>query len=685
MTHDDGSDAAGLGDVADRGDATDRGDRGRLQASRRAALAGGGVLGAAAVGGLAGWRVLRRATRGSDGPPESAVSGAADGREDFLWVWSGASAPLRDNMLAYADRHGASVAYTPPGPTAPGVGEAIRPGLEAARSFGVDPWFNVGLFYDVTAEEFVREGAARERHLAGLREVARVYDDVVGGGRVVLWQEAPVMGNWAAGEEWGQASVDNLREYGPAVFEAQRSALREANPDLEVGIFVHFPYLVDSKQPEVFAGLADDLRERGAMPEFGFADYYRGWYEKDVGPDPADDAVRSLVSNAREHLDGREVFYMGQSHTINPGHTPSRQAMRSNLRAALEAGASGVGWYPAGAYKPTEQGFDPFVPNAPDATFGDGPTFTPTFARDRFQYAYAATLGTRADVAREDRFDLWLHGHDWGFYDRRVEARSADGEWVFLGDAGGYLDGDYPHAGARTTVFRALARDRFAADGELELRIETGADADGGTLEAVVAMPWDPVDFVTAAAATALLDGGGDVGSVEIGRATPGRELPPGDAARVTVPVEGDPGSLRPLVHPEHADVVRRLAAAEEREAVDPSARFDLWVAGSGLADPAAAPSLREAGGDAVRPADASFVAVSTSETALFYGLERDRFLRDGLALADDAARGTRVEAAYAMPYAGRANFRPPAEAAALLTDQPGAAATFSVAWSELS
>ena len=653
-------------------------DQRRGSATRRGVLLGGGGLGAAALGGYAGWRALRDEDDGEPQVRDDADESAGSGREDFVWLPSGGHEPLRDDLLAMARRYDAAVAYNPPGSTAPGVGEVVRPALEAAAAFGVDPWFNAGMLYEITPEEFVRNGAARERHLEGLREIARAYDEVVDGGRVFLWQEAPVMGNWAEGEEWGQASVDNLRRHGPAVFEAQKAALQEANPDLEVGIFVHFPYLVDSKRPEVFRELAADLRDRGAMPDFGFADYYRGWYEKDVGPGPADAAVHSLVSNARDALDGRDVYYLGQAHTIDPGHTPSKQAMRSNLRAALEAGAAGVGWYMRGTYEPTTQGFDPFVPNAEGADLADGPALTPTFARDRLQYAYAATLESRPGVDAADRFDLWLHGEDLQFQTRRVEARTADGDRVLLGRADGYLDGDYPYADAGTTVFRGLERDRFAVDGAVELHVEAARDAEPVALETVVAMPWEPAYFVAAADATALLEGSADVGAYELGRATPARTLAPGETARVRVPV-GEGASTASLVHPEYADAVRRLADAEGRD-LDPAGRFDLWYAGKDLADPADSPPLLDADGDAVAPAEASVASVAASDVALHYGLRRDRFLDDGLELAEEDP-DSRVDAAYAMPYAGSAAFRSPARAESLLAEQPAEVATFSVAW----
>jgi len=115
------------------------------------------------------------------------------------------------------------------------------------------------------------------------------------------------------------------------------------------------------------------------------------------------------------------------------------------------------------------------VPNAPDATF-EGPVTTDTVARDRFLYAWLSTLATRSDFDPADRFDLWLRGDAFSFYDRRVSASGNDG-WAFLRDVDGYADGDYPYGGGpdgNVAVVRGLRRDRWLDGGALDLRIEVG-------------------------------------------------------------------------------------------------------------------------------------------------------------------------------------------------------------------
>ncbi|MFC6730279.1 hypothetical protein ACFQDG_16630, partial [Natronoarchaeum mannanilyticum] len=332
-----------MGEETERGSALDR----------RTYLAG--VAGTSTLTGCQGWDdIPAEAQRGDEGGSDS----------DFVWLSGSllADAPIRENLLAFAARRDLAAILAIPDPKASGAIENLREGLATADRFDVPAWLHAGVLTDVTADEFAASREARERNLKGIRRAVEAYGEFEAGGKLIPWQEAPVMGGWSD-EKWDDEAVDNLRTYGPAVFAAQRRAAREIDPEIDVGVFVHFPYVVDSKQPHVFARLLDDLHRQGTPPDFAFADYYRGWYEKDVGPEPANDAVRSLVSNAKTGLRGGDVYYMGQSHTINPGHTPSRQSLRMDHRAALDAGADGVDWYARTAYVPTEQGFDPLVPN----------------------------------------------------------------------------------------------------------------------------------------------------------------------------------------------------------------------------------------------------------------------------------------------------------------------------------
>lgn len=648
--------------------------------SRRGYFIAAGGVGAGLAGGYVGLRRLLEQRSGADSPPlgDPPTSG-----EGFLWLgaylWQDAA--VRENLLAFARRHDLAVVLVQPRSIEDSLAETLRPPMVAASEFDLDVWLNVGLLTELPAAEFVTDGDAREAHLDQLREVARVHGELFDSGRIVLWQEAPVLGQWVEGGDWNEASVDNLVEFGPEIFDAQKRAVEAANDALEVGLFVHFPYIVDSKRPEVFESLARDLRRRDAAPDFGFVDFYRGWYEKDVGPEPANAAVRNLLSNTRTALGDRPVFYLGQSHTINPNHTPSKQSMRMNLRASLDAGAAGLGWYIRGGYAPTRSGFDPFVPNVEGVDIDGDSANTLTVARDRFLYPSMATLEVGDGFDANEAFDLWLVGGEFGLYDHRLSLRTADGTWEYVGDFGGYADGDYPDGSEvthRATVFRALDRDRFLEGDSLECRIETADGSSSADLRSAFVMPCEPDSYVSEREAAALARGDAPLEEFSLGRTTERAALVPGERRRVTIPAsETDRSSLERLRHPDHVQLIDRLASFEEREDVDPSARFDLWVSGSGLAEPSAVPSILDRDGTARTPADVGFVA-STDSLAICYGLERDRFLGEaGLGLADDG--NASVEAAYAMPYAGSATFRTPSYAAELLAEQPGEAKTFSL------
>ncbi|GAB3664123.1 hypothetical protein [Halopiger thermotolerans] len=676
-------------------DATDETSIDDALLSRRGYLAAG-ALGIGLAGSYAGYRGLRDDSAGdaaSDAPPAS--SRRSGPREDFLWLGGGlwSDEPVRENLFAFARRHDLAVVLVATNDDEATLAEVLEDPMVAASEFGLDVWLNVGLLNDVPAERLATDREAREAHLERLRRVARRHGELFDAGRVILWQEAPVMGQWVEGGAWNQAAVRNLLAYGPEIFAAQAAAVREANDALEVGPFVHFPYIVDSKRPEVFATLADGLRDQGADPDFGFVDFYRGWYEKDVGPEPANAAVRSLVSNARTELE-RPVFYLGQSHTINPNHTPSKQAMRMNLRTSLEAGAAGIGWYVRNGYVPTESGFDPFVPNVEGADLDGGSVNTLTIARDRALYPWLATLETQEGFDPADAFDLWLIGDGFGFHDHRLAVRAGgtgegenedgdDAAWKYVGDFGGYADGEYPDgsmATDRATVFRALDRERLLGGDGLECRVETTDGSEGADLLAAYAMPCDPDAYVAEREAAALaLDDDGEVADTSLedrcfGRTTERLALAPGERQQFTVPIAGaGASSLRSLCYPDHADAVQELASFEADAGVDPAARFDLWLQGSGLDESAGLPSIVDGDGTAHALSDVGIVTAGES-IALCYGLERDRFLTDGLELVDGDGS---LEAAYAMPYAGSTTFRPPARAADLLSEQPTEAEIF--------
>jgi len=680
------------------GEETER--RGAL--NRRAYLAG--VAGASATAGCQGW---------SDLPAQARADDDGDGGSDFVWLSGSllADEAIRENLLAFAARRDLAAILAIPNPKASGAIESLREGLATAESLDVPAWLHAGVLTDVTADEFAASRDARERNLRGIRRAVETYSEFESGGKLIPWQEAPVMGGWSD-EKWDDEAVDNLRTYGPAVFAAQRRVAREVDPEIDVGVFVHFPYVVDSKRPEVFARLLDDLHRQGTPPEFAFADYYRGWYEKDVGPEPANDAVRSLVSNAKAGLRGGDVYYMGQSHTINPGHTPSRQSLRMDHRTALDAGADGVGWYARTAYVPTEQGFDPLVPN-PEGSAATGQQRASTFtvARDRFRYAWAATADARAAIegagaapgdasdgaasARgddaDDRFDLWLRCPDAGFYDHRVRLRTSDGDWRFVGDVGTYLDGAAPYAGAGAETIRALDGERYLGDGRLDVEIETGPDADATPIVEAAVVPSDPGASLTDAAVAAAMRSG-EHAAAALGRERVDGRLAPGETVRLSISVDAETaGPISTLLGDDRASLRRRLADAEAaaESPVVPGERFDLWVLGRGLPDAeTVGAELRV--GDLTRPGEAALVSTESTDAVLLCGIDRGELFGNGAAVGwsgsgesegdDRPAWLDGVAAVVAMPYFGSGNVVTPERAAELFARQQGEVRTYALA-----
>lgn len=598
-------------------------------------------------------------------------------RSDFLWMGSAWQAEiLRDNLFALARRHDLALGCTVSASGAPTPEADLKPHLEAAAGLGLDVWLNVGLMKHVSVPQFVDDASTRREYLSWLQSVARVYGDVFDDGRFILWQEAPVMGRWSEDGKWTRPSLDHFLEYGPYVFEAQLRAIRDANPTLNIGIFPHFPYVVDSKSPEVFPTVVDGIHGRGVRPDFAFVDFYRSWYEKDAGPARADATVRNLVSNARDAVDGAPVYYLGQSHTINPNHTPSRESIRSNVRASLDA--DGIGWYRRTGYAPTRTGFDPFIPNAEDPNFTANPTTTLTFARDRLQFSCLSSSATRPSFDADASVDLWLVG-DWEFYDHRVWAETAAGEFDFLGDVAGYVDGDYPHVGdgVGVTVFRALDRERYLANDCLNLRLGSRSD---GRLRAAYVMPCDPDAYVTEPDAASLVTNDAPLQQVSLGATVQPMQLSAGDRSQVTVTVDEDGGSLDRLRAPEYVDALDHLEVFEARPSVDPDALFDLWVDRRAADGQRPIPSVRDEDGTPRSPVDESVVTVRSDSVVVSYGLDRERFL-DGDTLQVVADEGTPPTAVYAMPYAGRSAFRTPARVATLLTAQPSEVKLYSLAY----
>lgn len=609
---------------------------------------------------------------------------------DFVWaeqaLWR--DERVRENLFAFAGRHGLAAVIAN---ADAGIGDipALENAFATAARYGVEAWLNVGVLKSLAAPTFVGDTGKRRRHLDELAAVAASYAEFFPDGRIVCWQEAPVGGRWVESGAWNDQSVTNLKRFGPGIFAAQKRRVRRAAPEVDIGIFVHFPYLVDGKQPDVFRTLADGLRARGALPDFTFTDFYRGWYAKDVGPGPANRAVRSLVTNARNATDGRPVTYLGEAHTVNPNYTPSKQANWMDLRAALGAGAEGVGWYARTAYTPTKRGFDPFIPNIGPAAREGPHASTFTFARDRYQYAYAALRAKRRrdteDCAVPDTFDLWLVGNDFSFYDHRLSMQTRTGEWTFVGDFDGYLDGTYPYDpdGRTVSIFRGLSCSRFERNGRLELAVETSTKSDGARLAAVLAMPASAETFLKERTAAERYDSH-NLEPFGMGHRTVDETLVAGESRRIGLDLAEPTKSMEALVFPNHRAQRDRLGDLESKPDFSPGDTFDLWVRRDRTHDSIDPSALTLVGDDSERKLDDASTARSTAPGGtVFYGLDRTVLShRDGSVSFELAgeARGA-VRDAYAMAYAGIVAFRPASEAMKLLDADPAAARTFAIAF----
>ncbi|MFB6217753.1 MAG: hypothetical protein ABEH77_01015 [Halobacteriaceae archaeon] len=504
----------------------------------------------------------------------------------FLWFGGGSIGPTHDpdepaaeSVLAYLARNGVAVAVTDLAATAGEAGgAAFEAKLAAAREAGVEVLVNAGMVpsedqsASYTDRELAGDEAAMAAFLDPLRETARVYADYYPRGRLLVWHEAPIMGNWS-GDSYAERA-DSVAEHGPAIFAAQKRAVREVAPDLDVGVFPHdIPVAPPSHSTapvceRLFAG----FDERGERPDFVFLDSYRSHHEWAAGCEPADEFVRATVENVREHADA-PVFYLGEAHTDNNQYTPSRDALLGNLRAALAAGVEGYGWYSRGQYHRTsDRCYAPFVPD--EGAVVDEQFTTLTGSRDRLLWANELVLNGARDGG--ERVDLWVYGHDLDFHEHRLDVRR-DGEWTFLADISGYADGDNPYSGGgRHRVCAVHALDRSLLTDGLDVRLRSRGAA---TLEGVYALPHlTPGLYLTEPEATAVVEAG-RVGEVALGAWEGSARLAAGGERAVSLDA-ADP-SVGPVEfrYPEQAGAYERVAGDER----PPRERFDLWVWGRDL------------------------------------------------------------------------------------------------------
>ncbi|MDX1674376.1 MAG: hypothetical protein R3314_06170 [Longimicrobiales bacterium] len=476
-------------------------------------------------------------------PSPDGDAAQAGGPENFLWVFGRL---YRDtvtyrNLLAFADRHDLSIVLAPASVSQGSEARAgIAHALEAARARGRPVLFNTGVFREQdgwpTGDVILSDPEWRAAYRDSIRSIAGVYLSRYPGGRVIAGHEDPLFSNWP------HRDADNYRRHGAAMFQLQRSAIREVDPSARVGIFVLPSYVL-----EMYEAFMPMLREAGALPDFSLVDKYRGYSDARVGIDSTNAATVHLLRQARRLTDGRPVYYLGQDHTINTGYTPSRRAIRDNIEAALAAGVEGIGWYIRTRYVPTEDvstldgAVEPFQPLTGDVDTESYSTFTGD--RDRFMFAYLATFEEQGTLAPEDRFDLWIHGADLDLHEARVSVRDTTGAWRFIGDLGTRVAGRHRYStdgreGA--VIFRALSRAELLGGGDgpeqatsLTVRIDAGNSEDGLDIHGVYAMPYSPTDrFITegdAAAELGRYPAGVGARSLAAHEWSPAVRLEPGD------------------------------------------------------------------------------------------------------------------------------------------------------------
>ncbi|MFB6218620.1 MAG: hypothetical protein ABEH77_05490 [Halobacteriaceae archaeon] len=559
---------------------------------------------------------------------------------------------LRENVLRFAADHDLTVTFSPDHDDPEGL-DAL---LGELRAYGLDFMMNTGQLGERSSAELAAGGDALDELCERTMRTVDVYADHYPDGRVYLWHEAPLFENWVGDDQDEQA--ESIADHGPAIFAAQKATIQDRYPGIDVGVFVHNPYMAPSSHTKtpIFGRLMDGLRDRDALPEFTYCDMYRGYYEWEAGYEGVNEYLRAVLENAREQTGGRPVHYLGEAHTINNNYTPSKQSILGNLRTAVDTGVAGYGWYLRGNYRRTHRrNYNPFLPNEGEV---DEQQFTSfTGSRDRLLWAFLCLLGhTGYDPA--DYFDLWVHGRDLRFHEHRVSL-ARDGEWAFAGDVSGYPDGDNPYAGAgrdRVCVLRGLDRSHLA--GGLDVRIDSEGAA---RLHGVYALPhFDAAAFVPEAEATDLLDGV-DAGAFALGHDATGRDLRPGTATELSVPVDDPdrpPDALPTTPPPETLDRLRGLAADDP-----PSALFDLWVYGDRLADA----RIDVAGDDVTGLADRPD-APGEGQAVVVRGLDKEEYYdvhRLGSRLDVAVETGGRVAAAYVMPHGGQYNVGSPGETAA--------------------
>jgi hypothetical protein len=572
-------------------------------------------------------------------------------------------APIRENILGFAERHGFDIAGASVDPADP---ESSRDWLQATADRGLDVMINNGRVEGAMGHELAADPGKLQEPLDDLRGVLEVYADYYPEGRCFAWHEEPLMGNWEGDSL--SAKADQMVEHGPEIFAAMKDVAAEVAPDLDLGIFVHQPFVADSEHTDnpAFTRLLDRLRERDAMPDFAYIDTYRGYYEWEGGYEATNDYLHSILSNAKEQMDGRPVHYLGEAHTINNLYTPSKQAIQGNFRTAAKAGVDGYGWWVRGSHRVThERNYNPFLPNRGTDQEPDAYTSW-TGARDRLLWANLLLHEHTNGVSRADKFDLWVHGHDLDLYETRVELE-ADGEWEHVGDVSGYVSGPTvydPDGREWVSVLHCLDRERYL-DGDLSVRLTGHEDGDGADIHGVHAVPYSGTTHYRAEPDLAEEIDDLDLSASALGSAALDATVRAGEELTATVAVDAPDRTTEDTPLAVDTDDLDRLADLEAGMD-DHADYFDLWVYGAGLedADVFLQDSELELG-----EVELTERAETNGEALVVRGLAKDDFYSYETTghfvwPRITAEGGVDVRAVYLMPYHGTDNPKTPDDVA---------------------
>jgi hypothetical protein len=462
--------------------------------------------------------------------------GSNGDKEVFMWVgvrhMVDGDPEMFENIMEFASRH-RIIPYS----SYTGKVELVDTFLRKSKKHGIEKtWLEVSPYRsetgNATPREFAQDSARREATIERFKELARTYKKYYPeNNRITIFDEAPLGdGLSELGENWERydEALRELKEYGPEAFSYMYKAFREVLPKAKIGVFLQHPH---NAPPEVTGDrsiLADFMRQAeklGATPDFIYSDVYRGYGNRSRGTELTNEYITEVVRYTKkiaEKYDAR-AYHLGQAHTIKVGYTPSRYEIDTNIDAILEGNPDGLGWYwpnfaSPGRYRVGHQpvgislgypvSMNPFDPNA---WGNEGPAGSMYgTSRDRFTYSYLRIKEAIGEINREDRFDLWLFGHDFNYMEHSVWLKSKEeGEWELIGHFNPQRDAEGYEIGARkafmnsydnrwhAVAFRGLKREKFLRPLQnnsyrVSLKVKTKESSDRSRLSAAYVMPYRP-------------------------------------------------------------------------------------------------------------------------------------------------------------------------------------------------